>query len=273
MVRVQTDPAGVMEVAGKPSAAIVIHIGPSVRISCNRGGKSHHGLSVHGDVDIIPPDVASRWELEERDTALILGIPRKLLTRVAEELGGDPARMEVVNRFQTRDARIEHIGWALKAEMEAGDPNGPLFRDSLGVALAVQLLTRHCSSVRENVAVKGGLSGRRLKQVIAYIEDNLGANLPLEDIAGAAGLSVSHCNAAFRKSIGQPVHQYVVQRRVERAGELLREGQLTIREVALETGFAHQSHLAFHMRRILGVTPRALVALSLDRPSEAARFS
>ncbi len=58
-----------------------------------------------------------------------------------------------------------------------------------------------------------------------------------------------------------PVHQYVIQRRVERAKTLLTDGKLSITEIALEAGFAHQSHMARHMRRALGLPPRAIKRL------------
>ena len=56
-----------------------------------------------------------------------------------------------------------------------------------------------------------------------------------------------------------PVHQYVVRRRVERARTLLTKGELNATQVALEVGFAHQSHLAHWMTRVLGVTPREIM--------------
>lgn len=58
--------------------------------------------------------------------------------------------------------------------------------------------------------------------------------------------------------LGLPVHKYVVQRRVERARALLCESDIAISEIALQVGFAHQTHLAGHMRRVLGCTPSAL---------------
>jgi AraC family transcriptional regulator len=54
------------------------------------------------------------------------------------------------------------------------------------------------------------------------------------------------------------VYEYVLRRRVERAQLLLRNHRLSISEIALATGFAHQSHLARHMHRILGHTPSAV---------------
>jgi methylphosphotriester-DNA--protein-cysteine methyltransferase len=58
-----------------------------------------------------------------------------------------------------------------------------------------------------------------------------------------------------RKATGMPVHQYVIRRCVERAALLLREGKLPISQIAMELGFAHQSHLAMHMKRLLSVSP------------------
>ena len=73
-----------------------------------------------------------------------------------------------------------------------------------------------------------------------------------------AGVSVSHLKTLFRRSTGLPVHQYVLRRRVERARLLLERGELPLSQIALEAGFAHQSHMARCMRRLLGTTPAAL---------------
>ena len=70
---------------------------------------------------------------------------------------------------------------------------------------------------------------------------------------------MSHFKALFRQSLGLPVHQYVVRRRVDRARALLLEGQLPLCQIALESGFAHQSHMARWMRRLLAVTPTDVV--------------
>jgi AraC family transcriptional regulator len=54
------------------------------------------------------------------------------------------------------------------------------------------------------------------------------------------------------------VHEYVMRRRVERARALLVAAAMPAGQVALAAGFAHQSHMARWMRRVLGVTPRAM---------------
>jgi len=258
-VRLRTDPPGVVEIPARPNTTIAIHVGRSVLVECKRGGITHRGVSVHGYSDIIPAGTPSRWEMKDTDTVLLVSVAQALLKDVAEESGLDPRKIQIVNRFQTRDTKIEHIGWALKEEMETGYPNGRLYIESLAQALAVHLLNRHSSQSREVASQNGGISGRRLKQVLSYIEDNLAQDLSLQSIAEVSGLSASYFKTAFRTSVGHPVHQYVIQRRVERARSLLAAGDLPISQVALETGFAHQSHLAYHMRRVLGVTPKTIL--------------
>jgi AraC family transcriptional regulator len=164
----------------------------------------------------------------------------------------------VFNRFQARDAQIEHIGWALKAEMENGYPSGRSYMDALATGLATRIVRNHSSLARPHRPMKAAMPARRLKAVLAYIEDNLGRDLGLGEIAAAAGLSVSHFKTLFRKSLGMPPHQYLLRRRVERAAMQLRCGNMPIGQIALENGFCHQSHLALHTRRVLGVTPQEI---------------
>ena len=253
-VRIASDPPGVIEAPARRDPAIVIHMGPSVEIACRRGGQTHRGRAVHGDIDIIPTGTPSRWEVKQKDTALLIAVQASILRRVAGERGLDFERLEIMNRFQMRDPQIEHIGWALKAEMEAGNPGGPLFTGSLATALAARLLDRH-SSARASREERLSMPGHKLRLVLSYIEDNLAGDLRLAELASIAGLGMSQFKRVFRECVGLPVHQYVIQRRVERAKALLRGEKLPIGEVALQTGFAHQSHLARHLRRVTGLAP------------------
>lgn len=258
-----TDPPGQIEVPGLRNTIISIHVGPSVQVACRRGGANHRGTAVHGDIDIIPARTPSLWEINQKDTAFVLSLSPELLHTVAEGFDFDPRRLEIRNRFQVRDLQLENIAWALKAEMECGYPCGHLYLDSLMVSVAARLVRYHSSLAVEPGKENGRLSGRRLKDVLSYIEDNLGQDILLRDIAAVAGLSGSHFKTLFREAVGLPVHQYLIRRRVERARSLLGEGKLSISQIALETGFAHQSHLAHHMRRLLGLSPKALRKLML----------
>ena len=267
-LQLRSDPAGVLEVPELHSVIVAIHVGGAAKVSCRRAGESHSGSAVHGDIDIIPALTSSRWEIhDQNDTALILSLPPSLLDTVAEEHGFDSRRLEIRNRFQIRDAQLENICWALKAEIEANYPSGRLYTDSLAVSVASRLVSTHSSVAQRPVVQNGGLGGRRLKQTLGYIEDHLSEDLSLSRIASVTGISPSHFKTLFRESAGVPVHQYVVQRRIDRAKDLLMQDKLSIAEIALATGFSHQSHLARHMRRSVGLSPRAMKRLFADTPT------
>ncbi len=249
---------GVIEVPAQENPRVVIHAGQPIRVACRRGDDTHAGVTVYGDVDIVPAGVASRWETYGSCRALPLSVSQHLLDRLVESHGKDPAKMELHNRFKIRNPQIEHIGWALKAEFEQGCPNGRVFRESMATALAIEILRDSGLSIERGAATSSELSSRTVKQLLAYIEDHLGETLTLPTIAAEMAMSVSFLKQYCRKSLGVPLHQYIMRRRVERAADLLIDRKLPISQVALETGFSHQSHLAKHMRRILGLSPNEL---------------
>jgi AraC family transcriptional regulator len=257
-VELLTEPPGLFEAPGQQDTRVAIHAGPPVPIACRRAGLSFKGVSVHGDIYIIPADTPITWEIKGNDTFLRMNVALTLLQRVAEEMGHDSGRIEIRNRFQVRDTQLENIAWALKEEMECGFPCGQLYFDSLAVAVAARLLCYHSSQSRETIRPHKRLTDRRLRRVFDYIEDHLAENIALDDLATVVNLSVSHFTVLFREATGLSPHQYVIRRRIERARSLLGTGELTIREIASETGFAHQSHLARHMQRVLGVSPKTL---------------
>jgi AraC family transcriptional regulator len=261
-LQLRWDPRGELNMPGLDDVLIVMHLGPSAKISCRRDGRRFNGTAVHGDIDIIPAHTAMRWEMrDQNDRNLILGLSENFLHKMIEQGDSNGGRLRILNRFQIRDLELEKLSWAMKREMETGCPSGRLYLDGLTLAVVSRLVTCHSSRTKEVEHRNGGLAGYRLKQVLSFIEDRLAEDLSLEKIAAVAGVSASHLNTLFRESMEMAVHQYVIQRRVELAKTLLLRGEMSITEVALAAGFAHQSHLARHMRRTLGMPPRAVKRL------------
>jgi AraC family transcriptional regulator len=126
--------------------------------------------------------------------------------------------------------------------------------EGLGLALAAHLLGRYTTPHPQ----PRGLSKPQLRRVTEYIEEHIDQNLSLSRLASVATVSASHLKTLFKRSTGLTVHEYVIQRRVERAKALLLRGELPVGQVALAAGFSHQSHMARWMRRVLGVTPMSV---------------
>lgn len=100
------------------------------------------------------------------------------------------------------------------------------------------------------------LSQRRLQRAVEFMRAHIADDIRLEDIAAAANLSVFHFARAFRNTTGVPPYRYFLECRVERVRELLPDDDGTLAEIAVQAGFADQSHMCNVFKRLTGLTPR-----------------
>ncbi len=254
-VEMRTGLPGVVEMPALSEHRLTIHAGPPAKV-CSALPRYERG-----DIDILPAGYSAVWVEEETNTSLVIDLPAPLLRMAAEEPAPRCREVGLEPRSKLRDPQIEHIAWALEAEWKAGHPNGAIYMESLGMALAVHLLGRYAAPLETS----RGLSKRQLQRMTDYIEEHLDQDLSLLRLAKVANMSASHLKASFKYTMGLPVHRYVVQRRVERAKVLLLRGEQTASEIALAAGFAHQSHMTLWMRRLLGVTSKSLMAAARAR--------
>lgn len=95
---------------------------------------------------------------------------------------------------------------------------------------------------------------RELDRVRELIADSADELVSLRELAAEAGLSKYHLIRAFSRRFGLTPYAYFLERRVERARQLFDRGGRPA-AVAAACGFADQSHLTRHFKRIVGVTP------------------
>jgi AraC-like DNA-binding protein len=107
----------------------------------------------------------------------------------------------------------------------------------------------------------------RLKRVVDYVNAHLSCRITLPDMATAAGLTRMHFAAQFRAATGMRPHDFILQRRIEWAQELLRNPELTLINVGLSVGFQNQAHFTTVFKRFAGDTPHRWRRLALERRS------
>lgn len=113
---------------------------------------------------------------------------------------------------------------------------------------------------------RGGLAPWQIRKVASYVEAHLGRSIRNEDLAALVRLNPSHFGRAFRNSFGEPPHEYVMRRRVERAQGLMLSTGASLADIALDCGLADQSHLTRLFRRIVGESPRAWRRARISAP-------
>ncbi|MEH1863217.1 MAG: AraC family transcriptional regulator [Nostoc sp.] len=131
-----------------------------------------------------------------------------------------------------------------------------LEQQTLILNLLAQLILR-CAENPPRQA-KLGEERQPVERIRAYLEDHYSQEVSLEQLAQIANLSSFHLNRSFCKTFGMPPHAYQIQVRILQAKRLLRK-EWSINKVAVETGFASQSHFGSHFKRLVCVTPRQYI--------------
>lgn len=246
----------------RPKHHAVIHLNDrSLNLTQRLDGSLRRERVRRGDVTIVPEGRAWEWGFtgEAGSDLLPLALDDDFLREAARGIDVDPDAFEIFPFLGGRDPEIERIALSLENEAE-GLLGGKLYVESLATDLAIHLIREHSSLGRaaaRGVERNGRLSGRALGNAVDFIGDNLGDDLRLAGISGAAHMSPFHFSRLFKKTTGFTPHEYVIERRVRRARELLRATTLPIAEISLRCGFSSQSHMNRHFTRLLGITPGA----------------
>jgi AraC family transcriptional regulator len=235
---------------------LVLVTRPPQALELHFEGVKRHVPPPVGTIMLVPAGIPGRVRWGGGFDWLHVYLEPGLVARVAAEAFGlDPARLAVPPLDDLDLPPLRAAMAAVDDELISGGAGGRLAAESLANVLAVHLI-RHLSAPRRPERGRDGTLPRgRLRAVVEYVEAHLDASLTLEQMAAAAHLSPYHFARQFRAATGHPPHQYVIARRVERAKQLLCEGDFSLAEVAVHAGFSDQSQFSWHFKRLVGVTP------------------
>ena len=92
--------------------------------------------------------------------------------------------------------------------------------------------------------------------VVDYINQHLSEELSVRSLANMAYVSPDHLTRSFKKRFSMTVSDYILQRRMTLAGELLRDNKLTSTMVSDCVGFGNYSYFTEQFKKYYGMTPR-----------------
>lgn len=143
------------------------------------------------------------------------------------------------------------------AHLLLADPQASrLAKETRLLALLRSWISRHAEDAPAQRAQAD--APQAVARAMDLIRARLTENLGLDELARAAGVSPFHLVRLFTAHLSIPPHAYLLQARLERARELLAQGDQPLAQVAAEAGFADQSHLTRRFKRHFGVTPGML---------------
>ncbi len=140
------------------------------------------------------------------------------------------------------------------AMVDAASPSSTLYAETLGLVAALETFRLQRALSRPEPR-PGALTARQERTALEFMEDNLGVDFGLDDLARAVGLSRYHFSRRFKATFGMPPHRFVAERRIERARHMLAQTPLSIADIASGAGFNSTANFIRVFRERHGMTP------------------
>ena len=248
-------PAGDVQPLPTTMHHICVHLGDPAVTRRSLDGKTQQRFQLSGDIDVVPAGMAGRWRNEQPIELLLVAIEPGYLARIGDH---EVAPASILPAMQLRDPHLQHLMLALVAEYRGVTKTGRIYFESLATAILARLLSLQGGPAIAPRESSDRLSILQQQRLAEFIEANMASDLSLPSLAAIVGYGLSRFKTLFNNSFGCTPHSYVMQRRIERAKALIEAGILPLSEIALETGFSHQSHMATTFRQSLGISPGQL---------------
>ncbi len=185
---------------------------------------------------------------------LLFELDPALLERLTEgRLAG--GTIEIDNRSNFKDLRLENLLKVLHEELRQGAPTGRMFGEQVGNSVAMLLAKQYAKVAPRMYGSGGRLSVPCLKRVFEYVEAHLHLDIHLSDLAKTAVMSAFYFARLFKNTTGKSPHQFLLARRMERAKEMLRNADISIFEVGMRVGYSDRKHFRNVFRREVGASP------------------
>jgi AraC-like DNA-binding protein len=186
--------------------------------------------------------------------ALVLYITQAALDEVAYAHRA-PRVQQLVWPQGAFDSVVHHLGQPLLSSLERPLHASKIFLDHVLQALNSHFVFSYGGVRMSAPQFQGGLSSLQMRRATELLEAHLDGDIALQQVAEACELSVSHFARAFKQTFRTPPYRWLIERRVDRARDLMTNSRLPLADIAIQCGFADQSALNRSFKRIHGVTP------------------
>ena len=250
-------PPGEVDIPGLAENLLFVSLLPKIQYENLNDPRPRQRVLRQKDIAIIPAGYSQHWRWLSSFAAVNLFIPPSLIQEISKDLvKGDPDSVCLIEHNKAIAVPfLSALATELLSELEAGSPSGKTYIDTLTHSLVMYLVVHYSTAkVRDSKALSKP-DNTYVCCAIDFIQSNLGEDLPLAKIASACNVSINHLCAVFKHSVGQSVHQFVIQQRIERAKILLKNSHKSLAEIAQETGFSNQAHFTTSFRKTCVTTP------------------
>ncbi|MEM7641587.1 MAG: AraC family transcriptional regulator [Pseudomonadota bacterium] len=229
-------------------------------------GYRHDGPRRIGRTDIsapttmLPAGQSTAWDLSEGVDLLQIPVSDDALRRHAlQDFDIDPQRLELQERVGVDDPFMNDFANIVLRELSSDHPATPLLFEGLTILASGHIL-RTYSNLSDLIVARAETDIDRqdraaVRHAWEVLRDNLDRNIAIDDLARDVGLSPFRLMRAFKAEMGRPIHRFVMEIRVAYVRDRLLGTDDRLIDIAIDAGFANQSHMTSVYRALMGVSP------------------
>jgi len=234
------------------------------------GGYETHRTDVNsafgapGKFCLMPKDSESHWQLGQTQQFMHLYFSDDYLKQLALKVFDiDPRMLQLPELTFTNDAATEALFRHCMATSDWLRGDNHLAMEQVTNTILVSML-QNMGVTKLAAPVKGGLSPKVAALACDYMQANFHRQVYLAELAGLAQLSEYHFCRMFKQSLAQTPQAYLLAIRIEQVKLRVVTGQASMADIALQCGFANQSHMGRYFKKLVGISPRQYRHLSTN---------
>ena len=209
-----------------------------------------------GSLTLVPPGICPLIRAETEFDFVTCALDSAFVNALDSELERRPEG-DLRLRVNLNDPAAQQLMTLLLADANEGYTTEKLYTDYLAQALAVRMLfLGRQTEPQTNDRRTSGLPKHVLRRIIERMRC-FTSDLSLQTLASESGYSRVHFVRMFRAATGYSPHNYLLNLKLERARELLRNPSISLIDIALDCGFSSHSHMSRIFHKFVGVTPSA----------------
>ena len=226
------------------------------RFEAGRGVNGRVYTKRPGSLSLVPAGWCPEMRSETDFDLVVCAVDSGLVSAMDSELDRRPAgELRLQANFQ--DPAAQQLMTLLVADANEAYTSEKLYAEHLAQALVLRTLyLGRDAKPQANNRRTSALPGHVLRRIVERMQ-HFDGDLSLQALANESGYSRVHFVRMFKAATGYSPHNYLLNLKLERARELLKDPSMSLIDIALDCGFSSHSHMSRFFHKVVGVTPTA----------------
>ena len=209
-----------------------------------------------GEIWINPPKTPFSHEISEPCFFIILAVEEEVFLQ-ATNLPLTISKLKFLNNYNVHDETLKNIIELFLMEVQSGAKNGFAYYQNLLSLLSTHYINNYSNhkDLQNDSYNTSKIRQAEVDKIDQFINDNMDRNISIDELAERLNYSKYYFLREFKKSVGMTPYQYLIERKMRAAKNLLSQPDQTIAAVSYDLGFNDQAYFTHVFKKHFGKTP------------------